>query len=187
MYQNQPIVYTAGPIAGCTWDEAVDWRAWVTPQLPECDVRSPMRGKELLRELKCITPGGGDKVQSDELAVEAVAAAISSQHAIVVRDHWDVQNADVVIVNLLPSLDLGKASIGTAFELAWCWKYQKPAVVVMQDEGNPNDHPFVREAAYIVVPTLEPSIAVVRQLLNLPPVPKLIELSGANEVATGGY
>lgn len=172
MYQNQPIVYTAGPIAGCTWDEAVDWRAWVAPQLPECDVRSPMRGKEFLRELKCIIPGGGDKVQSDELAVEAVDAAISSQHAIVVRDHWDVQNADVVLVNLLPSLELGKASIGTSFELAWCWKYQKPAVVVMQHEGNPNDHPFVREAAYIVVPTLDASIAVVRQLLNLPLRPR---------------
>lgn len=172
MYQNQPIIYLAGPIAGCTWDEAVDWRWWASRQFPECDVRSPMRGKEFLKELKGTIPSTGDKLQSDMLAVDAVDAAIASQHAIVVRDHWDVHNADVILVNLLPSLELGRASIGTAFELAWCWKYQKPAVVVMQDEGNPNDHLFVREAAYIVVPTLDASIAVIRQLLNLPLKPR---------------
>lgn len=165
-------VYLAGPIAGCTWDEAVDWRSWATQMLPECDTRSPMRGKEFLRELDQTIPAGGDDVQSNELAKEAVDAAVSTQHAIVVRDHWDVNTADVLLVNLLPSMALQKSSIGTAFELAWAWKYQKPAVVVMQDIGNPNSHPFVREAAYIVVPQLESAIAVVRQLLNLSPTPE---------------
>lgn len=172
MSNNRSTVYTAGPIAGCTWDEAVDWRAWAARRLPECDVRSPMRGKEFLAELKRTIPGGGDSVQSHELATAAVDSAVSSPHAIVVRDAWDVNLADVLLVNLLPSKDLGKASIGTAFELAWAWKAQKPAVVVMQDEGNPNSHPFIREAAYVIVPELEAAIFVVRQLLNLPPVPE---------------
>lgn len=167
-----PVVYTAGPIAGCTWDEAVDWRTWANDQLPECDVRSPMRGKEFLKELKRTIPSGGDALQSHALATDAVDAAISSQHAIVVRDHWDVKLADVLLVNMLPSLALGKASIGTSFELAWAWKYQKPAVVAMQETGNPCDHPFVREAAYIIVPSLEGAIGVVRQILNLPLQPQ---------------
>ena len=167
-----PLIYTAGPIAGCTWDEAVDWRDWAAQQFPECDVRSPMRGKEFLKELERTIPGGGDAVQSHELATAAVDAAVSSPHAIVVRDARDVNLADVLLVNLLPSKDLGKASIGTSFELAWAWKAQKPAVVVMQEDGNPNDHPFIREAAYVVVPTLNAAIFVIRQLLNLPPMPK---------------
>lgn len=169
---SQPVVYLAGPIAGCTWDVAIDWRVWAAEQLPECDVRSPMRGKEFLARLKEMPLTSDHCLAKDpELALTGVEAAVSSQHAIVVRDHWDVQNADVLLVNLLPSVDVGKASIGTSFELSWAWKYQKPAVVAMQGEGNPNDHPFIREAAYIVVPRLESAIAVVRQLLNFPPVP----------------
>lgn len=163
-----PVVYLAGPIAGCSWDAAVDWRDWVGNQLPECDVRSPMRGKEFLKALHEM-PGSTEGLEEVlHLAKRGVDAAVSSQHAIVVRDHWDVNAADALVVNLLPSLDIGTASIGTCFELAWAWKYQKPAIVAMQD-GNPNSHPFVREAAYIVVPTLEEAVYVARQLLNLPP------------------
>lgn len=165
-------VYLAGPIAGCTWDVAIDWRVWAATQLPECDVRSPMRGKEFLARLKEMPLTSEHCLAKDpELALTGVEAAVSSQHGIVVRDRWDVQTADVLLVNLLPSVDVGKASIGTCFELAWAYVYKTPAVVVMQGEGNPNDHPFPREAAYVVVPRLESAIAVVRQLLNLPPVP----------------
>ena len=170
---NIPVVYAAGPIAGCTWDEAVDWRDWAKSQLPEVDFRSPMRGKEFLKELERTIPTGGEAVQSHHLATAAVDAAISSPHAIVVRDAWDVALANVLLVNLLPSTALGKSSIGTMFELAWTWKAQKPAVVVMEEgDINPNSHPFVREAAYVVVPTLIAAVPVVRQLLNLPPTPE---------------
>lgn len=166
--RNQPIIYLAGPIAGCTFDEAVDWRDYVKDQFPECDVRSPMRGKEFLKSLQgkknIIT---SQPEQYARIAEKAVDAAVSSQHAIVVRDYWDVSQADIIIVNLLPSLEIGTPSVGTCFELAWAWKLQKPAIVAMQDEGNPNNHPFVREAAYIVQPTLEEVVAVARTLLNL--------------------
>ncbi len=165
--QNQPIIYLAGPIAGCNWDAAVDWRKWVADQFPECDVRSPMRGKEFLKSLQGQNVITSQPDQYARIAEKAVDAAVSSQHAIVVRDQWDVATADILIVNLLPSVAIGKASIGTSFELAWAWKLQKPAIVAMQDEGNPNDHPFVREAAYIVQPTLEEVVAVARTLLNL--------------------
>ncbi len=169
---NAPVVYLAGPIAGCTFDAAIDWRHWVEEQLPECDVRSPMRGKEFLKQLQGPEVITSQPNQYAELAKRAVDAAVSSQHAIVVRDHWDVQQADVIVVNLLPSLDIGTASIGTSFELAWAWMFNKPAIVAMQDEGNPNNHPFVREAAYLVLPTLEEVMYVARQLLNLPVVPE---------------
>lgn len=173
MRNNKPVVYLAGPISGCTWDEAIDWRTWAATQLPECDVRSPMRGKEFLANLKDIPLSSEHCLAKDpELALTGVEAAVSSQHGIAIRDHWDVKTADVLLVNLLPSVDVGKSSIGTCFELAWTYENQKPAVVAMQGEGNPNDNIFVREAAYVVVPRLESAIAVVRQLLNLPPVPE---------------
>lgn len=159
---RRPIIYAAGPMAGCTFDEADDWRQEARLALPECDVRSPMRGKNFLRNMKTI-PTGQDEKQSSDLAINAVDQAVSSQHAIVVRDHWDVTQADVVLVNLA---NAPMVSIGTCFELAWCWEQQKPAVVIMP-EGNPNEHPFVREAAYVVVNTMEEALPVVRKLLNL--------------------
>lgn len=162
-----PSIYLAGPIAGLPWADATDWREWVRDQNPDCEIKSPMRGKDFLREIDHI-PEGSAKLQAPDLAKRGIDASVSSQHAIVVRDHWDVSSADILMVNLLPAMDTGVASIGTCFELAWAWKYQKPAIVAMQEEHNPNDHPFVREAAYVVVPTLEEMNAVARTLLNLP-------------------
>lgn len=162
MSTRKPVVYVAGPMAGCTYEEADDWRQRVRTALPECDVRSPMRGKNFLKDMETIPAGGGEK-QADELAKTAVDAAVSSQHAIVMRDHWDVTQADIVIANLT---NAPFVSIGTCFELAWCWEQQKPVIVVMP-EGNPNEHPFVREAAYIVVDTLNEALFVARKLLNL--------------------
>lgn len=159
------IIYTAGPIAGCTWDQATDWRDWLRQQLPECDILSPMRGKDFLKKLKEIPEQVGKREAKHASEFEL---AITSQHAIVARDHWDVSRADVIFANLLPATGVGRPSIGTCFELAWAWYYRKPAVVVMQDD-NPTDHLFVREAAYIVTPHLEDAVLATRLLLNLPP------------------
>ncbi len=163
----KPTVYVAGPIAGCTWEETVEWRDSIQAKLPECHILTPMRGKEFLQAMSAM-PLTSASIATN-VAMTETEEVVSSQHSIVVRDHWDVSRCDVLFVNLLPSLTTDKASIGTCFELAWAWKYQKPAVVVMND-GNPNDHPFVREAAYAVVPTTARAIIVTRTLLDLPPL-----------------
>ncbi len=168
---NIPRVYLAGPIAGCTWDETNDWRIWVEEELPEVECLTPLRGKDFLKALRKVPLGSAPK-QSAEFAHDSLDAAISSQHAIVVRDHWDVMNADLLFVNLLPSKDIGLPSIGTMFELAWAWKFNKPAVVAMQ-KGSPNDHPFVREAAYVVVPTLRQAVSAARLALDLGVTPEV--------------
>ena len=167
-----PRVYLAGPIAGCTWDETSDWRVWVEEEmLPEVECLSPLRGKEFLQQLRKVPMGNAPK-QSGDFAHDQLDAAISSPHSIVVRDHWDVMNADLLFVNLLPSKKIGFPSIGTMFELAWAWKFNKPAVVAMQ-KGSPNDHPFVREAAYVVVPTLHQAVAAARLALDLGITPEV--------------
>lgn len=147
----RPVVYISGPIAGCTWDEATSWRNQIVDLLPECDVRNPMRGKEFLKWQKQMPHTADD-------------TPISSQRAIVMRDHWDVKNSNVLIVNLG---DAKQVSIGTCFELAWAWSYRIPAILIMED-GNPNDHPFIREASYVQVNSLSEAIKTTRQLLNLP-------------------
>ena len=166
---GKPLVYAAGPIAGCTWEEAVEWRDHIVTALPECHILTPMRGKEFLKGMAAMPLTSAYVDPAAKSVMTELDAVISTQHPIVVRDHWDVARCDILFVNLLPSLSTGKSSIGTCFELAWAWKYQKPAVVVMND-GNPNDHPFVREAAYAVVPTTARAIIITRTLLDLPPL-----------------
>lgn len=146
----KPIVYLAGPILGQTYEGATNWREEAIQALPECDVRSPMRGKEFLRTLPTMP-------KTDE--------GIASQHSIVLRDHWDVRTATALLVNLRGA---DRISVGTCFELAWAIAYRIPAIVIM-DEERMHDHPFVREAAYIVVDTMEEALIYVRQVLNLIP------------------
>ena len=152
----KPVVYTAGPIAALSWDAAVDWRYYVSDRMSKyCDVRSPMRGKEFLSKKEVMPLTAGE------------LEPIASQHAIVIRDHNDVEQADVIIANLLPSVDIGRASIGTAFELGWAYMTHTPAIVVMKDDNNPNWHPFVLEAAYVVVDSLRDAVDFAFEVLNL--------------------
>ena len=146
----KPIIYAAGPIVGQSYGEATDWRHHLQTLLPECDVRSPMRGKEFLAKRETMP----DSVESDIL---------SSQHAIVMRDHWDVHTCDILVINFASARAV---SIGSCFELAWAFAYRTPAVVVM-DKAGLHDHPFVREAAYALVTDLDVAADIVRQLLNL--------------------
>lgn len=153
------VIYLAGPIAGCSWDESIDWRTYVRQCLlvseAELDIRSPLRGKEFLEGSSVLPLTAGE------------IDPIASQHAIVIRDHHDVTQADVIIANLLPSAEVESASIGTAFELAWAYHLHIPVIVVME-EPNPNWHPFVLEAAYIVVSTLEDAVKAAANVLNIP-------------------
>lgn len=160
---KQPIIYLAGPIAGLTYNESTDWREWFEESLPQCDVRSPMRGKQFLEHLRRTIPEGNEAQQAHEYAIDAVDRAVSMPQAIVRRDHWDVHEADILVVNLHGAKTV---SIGTMYELAWAYHAHKPAIVIMEEEGNPNDHPFTRLAAYIVVQSLDQARNVVNTLLN---------------------
>jgi len=150
---SKPIVYLAGPITGQTWGETTDWRQRFIRELhAECDVRSPLRGKEYLKALDVMP----DATDMD---------ALSTQHAIYLRDRNDVMCAQAVVANFLGSKI---ASIGTCFELAWCTAYSVPAIIIME-QADVHNHAFVRESAYVVVSSEDAAMHVLRILLNLKP------------------
>lgn len=98
-------VYLAGPINGCTDDEAKTWRDYVSLQLQQADlgieVFDPMvrdyRGREL-------EPG--------------IAALIVEQ------DKADIVGVDTVLVCF------DKPSVGTAMEVLFAWQNTKCVIVV---------------------------------------------------------
>lgn len=138
-------IYLAGSIAGKTFNEANIWRNIVTELLsynfPNVKTINPLRGKETLQK----------KISKFEYANHP----ITTQKGIVRRDFNDVSTSDCVLVNLLGS---ESASIGTIMEIAWAYQSRIPVVLVMEKEGNPNDHLFVRECITFQTEDMEEAI-----------------------------
>jgi len=129
-------VYLCGPITGLTYDEAVARREEIATPLEKCgiEVRSPMRGKRTLSH----------QYHNKPLPSGHYRAAMSTDSAIFARDHHDVSTVDVIVADFLGAV---KASIGSMFELAWASHMHKFVVLIMEKEGNPHEHAFVREAS----------------------------------------
>lgn len=172
-HPTRPIIYAAGSMAGLEWDKANDWRQWLRMVMYDCEVRSPMRGKEALRALQTI-PNASESL-GESAGIKGLDAAVSSQHGIMVRDYYDVSTCDILFVNLLYATTV---SIGTVSEIAWAYAFRKPVILVMEEKGV-HAHPFVLEAAYVRVDNLVDGVVVARTLLNLPPVSHIPSWEGA--------
>jgi nucleoside 2-deoxyribosyltransferase len=145
-------VYLAGPISGLSHAECIAWRSIASTKLEAAGITafSPMRHKEFLSDV-------------GKIEQSYPQHALSSDRAIMTRDHNDVLSSDAILVNLL---DSPRVTIGTVMELAWAWDRRIPVVVVMEEKGNIHDHPMVREAIGFRVKTLEEGIACVLSVLN---------------------
>lgn len=145
-------VYLAGPISGCDYNTATDWRESVTEELAQYGIQgmSPMRCKSYLKDLK-------------DLGVEDVQKmnATSTARGIMTRDRYDCTSCDVLLVNFLGAK---RVSIGTVMEIAWADLCRTPIVCVMEP-GNIHQHAMVDEALGFVVPTLEEAVDIVKGIL----------------------
>lgn len=163
-------VYLAGPITGLSYqDSRHGWRAdfqIVLDQLGGCEhikLCSPMRAKDHLSELTKIS-GKGDAYDN----------FMSSGRGVVCRDRNDVKTADAVVFNFLGA---DKASVGSCIEIGWADAWQKPTVLVMEDNGlavddgnimvpNPHDHLMVDEICGYRVCDLTQAAFAVKWLLT---------------------
>lgn len=145
-------VYLAGPITGLNFKEATNWRrqtARVIQSLGHAAV-SPMRGKDYLKQ--------EDEILSDYEDDHPMSTA----KGIYGRDSFDVQHCNVLFVNLVGA---EKVSIGTVMEIQMGRCYGKYVLLCME-EGNVHDHPFVTEAASIIVRSVEEGIGILKHLLK---------------------
>lgn len=143
-------VYLAGPITGATYDAATDWREDMALNLPKGAVGlSPMRGKDYLKKLG--TVGMPSLLEQGTLPM-------SSAKAIFSRDTYDIRRADIMLANLLGA---GRVSVGTMVELGYARALGKVIIVVMEEKGNPHDHPFTTEAASFVVRDLDAALRLI--------------------------
>jgi len=157
MQKSKGLCYLAGPIAGISGSEAIDWRTGATNLLSRAgvDVRDPMRAKHALASKASISRTFHD--------YETMGTFFTSK-GIMTRDFNDVKQADVLLVNLLGAKT---PSLGTIMEMAWAFALQKPCVVAIEATGNPHDnHPMIHEAMSFRVPTLYEAIGSVYIILG---------------------
>ncbi len=149
MKEYRPKVYLAGPITGCDYGGATDWRQYVTERLQNyaCGI-SPMRGKGYLRK--------------EQNIASSYNTPLSCPKGITTRDRWDVQRCDALLANLLAAK---RVSIGTVMEIAWADISRHPIILVMED-GNIHESAMLHEVAGFIVPTLDEAIAILRALFE---------------------
>jgi len=69
-----------------------------------------------------------------------------NKHVVFARDKFDATRADLLFVNLKHAT---RISIGTMMEMGWAYLSGRFVVTVIEKEGNPHMHTFVREASSI--------------------------------------
>jgi nucleoside 2-deoxyribosyltransferase len=145
------LVYLAGPMTGLTYNEADDWRTEASAELSASGIRSvsPMRGKQNMIQGKIENFYPGE--------------ALGTPTAIITRDLFDVQSADVVLVNLLNSQSV---SIGTVAEMAWCYLLHKPIVVIVEKDSIYAKHPFTLAMSRFVARDLRQGLQIVIGILG---------------------
>jgi nucleoside 2-deoxyribosyltransferase len=163
MSRVSPTIYLAGPITGCSYGEAVDWREEARAALAPHGITcfSPMRGKQYL-EKERVLRGDPEAYMETEL---------SSPHGIVARDRFDCTTSDLVLANLLPAEETGITSIGTMIEFGWADLGRVPIIAVMSPKTNPHWHAMVTELAGWVVDSLDSGLLVARAILLPDPAP----------------
>lgn len=136
-------VYLIGPISGLNYYTTISWREKVRQLLPSHIVGySPMRAKAYLEK---------EKVISDSYE----ETLFSSQRGIFARDMHDCLNCDAGLAYFTGAKTV---SIGSVMEIQSFWMRRRPIVLVMEEEGNPHDHPMIREACPFVVRTVEQAV-----------------------------
>lgn len=145
------LVYLAGPITGCDYNGATEWREFAREQLAArgVDSISPMDGKYYLADETSI----GDHYDD---------TLLSTKRGITCKDRHSVMRSDVVLFNFLGAT---RMSGGSFIEAGWADAFRKPVIYVIEDEGNPNEHGMMHEIAGYRVDNMEDALDICAILL----------------------
>ena len=139
------LVYLAGPMTGLTREQVVGWRKYATHTLSEqgFTVLDPARGIMFLKP--------------EEVVTDAYEESFTeNKHTVFTRDRFDSTRADILLVNFTGVMN--RVSIGTVMEIAWANLSHKFVVTVMEKEGNPHMHAFIREASGVMFYDLQDAV-----------------------------
>jgi len=122
-------IYLAGYMSKDKLKETVEWRL---------KVRNHYRMKSW-EDVKFLDPYNGKKFA--EISGDGLKSDVPPQ-ALVHRDYQCVINSDLIVANM-NTFGCSRPSTGTTCELAWAWEYQKPIIIITED-NNYKEHPFLK-------------------------------------------
>lgn len=156
-------IYLAGPIRGLTYGECTEWRDYASRVLKDWGhvPVSPMRGKEYLEGAGPLL--GDSRGDGSSSGGSYDKYPMSSEQGIWGRDTFDVKHCDAILANFEGATQL---SIGTCMEIQRGYDLDKYVLVVVEP-GAIHDHPFIRRAASLFVPTLNEALVILR-MMGLP-------------------
>lgn len=145
-------IYCARPFTGCTYKHVDQYYNILYKYL------HPM-GYSMLYSMMC--KDGGELDKKNKFTPKSLgSSAFATNHAIVERDKWLINKADVVLVDLSATK---RVSIGSMMELAWATYINKHTIVVMEKD-NIHQHAFVAESADVITQTLDEALKYLEQL-----------------------
>jgi nucleoside 2-deoxyribosyltransferase len=148
-------VYLAGPIHGCSYDEATSWRDDAQRKLaPGIVGVSPMRVKEWLE---------GEEKIGHHYPEKAISGA---PMPVACRDFFDVSHCDLILAYVPTWSTSRRPACGTLLEIGAAIAWGKPVILVSDDER-------IRKSPLIIgkvgwqLDTLDQGIVAVNSVLSV--------------------
>jgi len=143
-------IYLAGPIAGCTEDEANNWRGYVQDNLNENIIGiSPLRCEPI----------------STNHYTSGTDSRFNTPKAIAAKNWYDTESCDLVLAYLPKELNERRPSYGTTIEIGWAIGLRKPLIVVTNDEYLAS-HPLIQTNANWIFDNLIDALDVIHGLFG---------------------
>ena len=143
-------IYLSGPISEVSLNIAQEWRASFEEAVQQ--VGSPL--------IRCINP-----------MRFRLTTPMSTEDPtyITSRDRFDVQRADLLVVNFLYQPHQETISIGSVIEMAWADAWRKPIIMAVPVNWKSRlfTHPFIQDIVTTIVYTEQELIYQARAFLSL--------------------
>jgi len=145
-------VYLAGYMSGEKLEECTSWRKKIREYYRNWE--KVERSETVQREeisafpIAFLDPFNGKEINTID---KKGLTSSFPPNSIVHSDYMSVNKADMVVANL-DTFGSERPSIGTHWELAWCWMMKKPFVLIVP-EGQKEiyiKHPFTAQSSWIL-------------------------------------
>jgi hypothetical protein len=146
-------IYFARAITGCSAKNVIGYYEDMSQTFSAlgAEILHPMVGKGALFTVNKFRSTGYDEVPC------------SSNHSILQRDLWMVQQSDVVFCDLSHT---DCVSIGCCMELAVAHWLRKHTIVIMKEGKNIHNHAFVLEAADVIFYNLQAAVDYLSKIIK---------------------